>query len=89
MSIDFLCLRRPRSPALPAGRLGEVGGFSGEDNYKQFADIRKTELPQTIIIGLKSDKTREAQISLKLNTSGGQKNGSYSNTITFIAIPGY
>lgn len=64
-------------------------GFLEDNNYKQLANSKMLEIPQTIISGKKSDKAKEAQISLKLNTSGNQKTGSYSNTITFILVPGY
>ncbi len=64
-------------------------GFSDENSYKQLADAKKLETPQTVIRGQKGDKAKEAQISLKLNTSGNQKTGSYSNTVTFILVPNY
>ncbi|HVF69291.1 MAG TPA: hypothetical protein VNA13_01865 [Xanthomonadales bacterium] len=74
--IDFLCL--------------SAGAKDGaEDNYRQFADLSKQEAPQSLISGVKSEKTKDAQITFKLNTSGNQKTGSYANTVTFILVPNY
>lgn len=78
--VDFLCAPAPS---------GGVGGFSEENSYKQFADAQRQETPQNIIDGQKAEKPKEAQISLKLNISGSQKTGRYSNTVSFILVPGY
>lgn len=61
----------------------------GDDFFMQFADISKNEKEQSIIEGWKNPKEQQAQISLKLNVSGTQKTGYYSNTLTLIAAPKY
>lgn len=64
--------------------------FPEEENYfKQFADLSRNEAWQTVITGLKNNQEQQAQISLKLNTAGNQKTGSYSNTVTFIVVPNF
>lgn len=59
------------------------------DNYKQFADDSKGETPQTVMSSLNVGKNRQAQITYKVNISGTQAAGRYSNIITYIATPTY
>jgi hypothetical protein len=62
-----------------------------EDNYyKQFSNEAKNESPDIIMSG-KPDQTKNNQIQLtyKINTSKTQPPGYYSNSITYIAAPGY
>ena len=59
------------------------------DFYKQLPDITKQENPQVVMAGKKEETEKKGQITLKLNTSGTQKPGRYSNTVTFIAVPNY
>ncbi len=61
--------------------------FTEPDYYRQFADAAKGESPQTIINGRGAGKDRSAKITYKLNISGTQMTGIYSNTITYIAAP--
>lgn len=61
-----------------------------QDNYyKHFSDISKNESPQIIMSGRSAEANKEVQVTYKLNISKTQQNGSYSNTITYIASPGY
>lgn len=57
--------------------------------YKQFTNSAGHEIAQNMISGTRSTAETKAQITLKLNTSGTQKPGNYSNTLTFIAVPNY
>lgn len=59
------------------------------DYYKQFADDSKAETPQTVMSSLLVGKNRQAQITYKVNISGTQAAGRYSNVITYIATPTY
>jgi hypothetical protein len=61
-----------------------------EDNYyKQFSDSSKKESPQTIMTNNTQNQTNQIQITYKINTSKSQPPDYYSNTITYIAAPGY
>lgn len=63
--------------------------FNDPDEYKQFADSSKHEPSQTILKGNDGKPTRKAKITYKVNISGTQAPGTYSNTITYIAVPTY
>jgi hypothetical protein len=63
--------------------------FSEPDYYRKFANLQKDESPQTIIIGKKSGRNRKAKITYKVNISGTQMAGIYSNSIIYIAAPTY
>lgn len=58
--------------------------FSKPDYFKQFANDSKSENFQPIINGFDSKKAR---IDYKVNIPNNQAKSSYSNSITFIAIP--
>lgn len=64
-------------------------GFDQNDYYKQFSDNSKNEAAQIIMSGNLTGSNHETQITYKVNISKTQANGSYSNTITYIAVPGY
>jgi hypothetical protein len=59
------------------------------NNYKQFADNSKAETPQNVMSSLLVGKNRQTQITYKVNISGTQAAGRYSNVITYIATPTY
>lgn len=61
--------------------------FTDIDDYRQFADKSSNESPQTILIGKGGKTNRKAKISYKLNISGTQPPGVYTNSITYIAVP--
>jgi hypothetical protein len=58
--------------------------------YRQISDSSKNETPEAIMANVQ-DKNRknEVQLTYKINTSKNQSPGNYSNTITYIATPGY
>lgn len=62
--------------------------FSGENYYKQFADVSKNEKAQTIMTGT-TGRNHKSQITYKVNISATQQAGLYSNTVTYIATPTY
>lgn len=61
--------------------------FIDKDDYRQFADKSRNESPQTILIGKDGKANRKAKITYKLNISGTQAPGTYTNSITYIAAP--
>lgn len=61
--------------------------FSDKTAYKQFADSSREETPETLMSGKNTARGREAQITYKVNISGAQPAGLYSNVITYIAAP--
>lgn len=65
-----------------------VSAFSTSTNYKQFADNSKSETGQTIMSG-QSSRNQRAQVTYKVNISGSQPAGLYTNVITYIATPTY
>lgn len=60
--------------------------FNTADYFKQFADISKTETPQSIFSG-SVGSNQQAQITYKVNISATQPAGHYTNIITYIATP--
>lgn len=64
-----------------------TGGFSDSNYYKQFADNSKSETPQVVMRGKNIGKRIQSKITYKLNISGTQQAGTYSNIITYIATP--
>lgn len=62
-------------------------GFSNSSYYKQFANESFNEDPQSVMAGTNVGRTKEVQITYKVNVSGTQQGGAYSNVITYIATP--
>ena len=62
-------------------------GFSDSTFYKSFADKSKAKTPQTVMSGLNVGRNKEGQITYKVNISGTQAAGQYTNTLTYIATP--
>lgn len=62
--------------------------FSKPNFYKQFADNSNSMPPQSVMAGIGS-KNKDVRLSYKVNISGNQPQGIYSNIITFIAIPNF
>ena len=56
--------------------------------YKHFPDIHNNDDPQSIMAGIGSNN-KETRISYKVNISGTQAQGIYSNIITYIAVPNF
>jgi hypothetical protein len=64
-------------------------GFKSSDDYKQFADISKKDSPQPVMTGMVSGGKRQSKVTYKVNISGTQQPGTYTNSITYIAIPSF
>jgi hypothetical protein len=63
--------------------------FTKGNYYKQLSDLSNREIAQTILTGKKQRDLQDAQIIFKMNSSGAQKSESYTNTVTFIAVPNF
>jgi len=63
--------------------------FTNTNYFRQFADISSSEIPQVIMSSIYVGKNREATITYKVNVSSIQEAGTYTNFITYIAIPTY
>lgn len=61
--------------------------FATTTFYKQFADIERSETPQTLMSSTSVGTGRQSQITYKLNISATQQAGLYQNVITYIATP--
>jgi hypothetical protein len=64
-------------------------GFSDQNSFKQFSDSSAKESPQTILLNQQAKPSTTAKITYKVNISGTQPVGGYSNTVTYIAIPNF
>lgn len=62
--------------------------FSKLNFYKRFADISNMQSEQSVMAGIGS-KNKDVRMSYKVNISGSQAQGIYTNVITFIAIPNF
>jgi hypothetical protein len=63
--------------------------FSDPTSFKQFADAAANESFNQIRLSQQSNLITRAKIIYKVNISGTQPPGGYSNTITYIAIPNF
>lgn len=61
--------------------------FARAQNYKQFASSDSAELAQSVMSGTNVGKKSQGQITYKINISGVQGPGAYTNVITYIAVP--
>lgn len=61
----------------------------GYTDFKQFANISKSETPKVIMLSSQVGKNRTASIVYKINISALQSAGRYQNVITYIATPTY
>ncbi|MCL5439095.1 MAG: hypothetical protein M1268_03855 [Patescibacteria group bacterium] len=61
-----------------------ASGFTAADNYKQFA---ASPSAATVMTGANVGRSKRVQITYKINISGTQVAGFYTNMITFIATP--
>ena len=62
--------------------------FSDSAAFKQFANRANSEDQQTVMKGT-SGRNHKSQITYKVNVSGSQAAGYYTNTITYVATPTY
>jgi hypothetical protein len=58
------------------------------DAYKQFADTSRAEPFQTILSGTQANNKR-FKVLYKVNISGTQSSGDYTNTVTYFATPDF
>lgn len=64
-----------------------ASGFSSGNNYKQFANNSLNELSQPVMVGTNVGRNKQATITYKVNISGTQPPGSYTNQIVYMAVP--
>jgi len=57
--------------------------------FRQFANLAGGESPQVIMSSSQAGKNRQATVTYKVNISGDQAAGEYSNNLVFIATPSY
>ena len=63
-------------------------GFSDSASFKQFANRGSSEEQETVMKGT-SGRNHKSQITYKVNVSGSQAAGYYTNVITYVATPTY
>lgn len=63
--------------------------FSGSNSFKQFSDSSAKESPVPIILNQQAKPSTTARLIYKVNISGTQPVGGYSNTVTYLAIPNF
>lgn len=63
--------------------------FSASNSFKQFADLSAKESLRTIALNQRDNRMTSAKITYKVNISGTQPVGGYSNIVTYIAIPNF
>lgn len=61
--------------------------FATPTYYRQFSNTTLGETPQAVMSGTNVGRNKQSQITYKVNISGTQAAGTYSNVITFIATP--
>lgn len=62
-------------------------GFAISTYYKQFANNSIGETAQPVMEGTNVGRTKEVTITYKVNISGTQPPGDYTNQIIYIAVP--
>lgn len=63
--------------------------FNQNNYYRKFSNKTQSETEANLISTKYPSPNQEIQITYKVNISATQPSGSYSNTITYIAIPDY
>ena len=63
-------------------------GFSDSASFKQFANRANSEEQETVMKGT-SGRNHKSQITYRVNVSGSQAAGYYTNVITYVATPTY
>ena len=63
--------------------------FTTSKHYKQYPDTLRAEIPQTVITSDTDLQESKAKIYYKVNISNTQKAGSYTNAVTYLAIPSF
>ena len=62
--------------------------FKNPSFFKQFADVSRSEKTEVILKGGKG-RDQKASLTYKVNISSSQATGVYTNSITYIATPGF
>lgn len=62
-------------------------GFSDSTYYKQFSDNSNSETAQAVMTGTNVGRNKAVQITYRVNVSGSQPPGLYTNVITYVATP--
>ena len=90
----YRCDSLTRLPS-PGGKAtgGQAGAdcdssFAKTNAYKHFPDIANNDDPLSVMAGVGANN-KVTRISYKINISGTQAQGIYSNIITYIAVPNY
>jgi hypothetical protein len=65
------------------------GDFIGLTYYRPFADRSQSQSPQVVMSSASVGKSRQSTVNYKVNISGTQSAGAYTNVIMFTAIPSY
>jgi hypothetical protein len=63
--------------------------FAEENSYKQFSDRGKKEIPQPVMRSDSPVINQQAKLTYRVNISGAQAKETYSNTLTYIAVPNF
>lgn len=62
-------------------------GFTTSTFYKEFANATYNESPQPVMRGSNVGRNKSVQITYKVNVSGAQPAGEYTNQIIYLAVP--
>lgn len=63
--------------------------FSGLTYFRPFADRSGAQTPQVIMSSIYVGTNRQSTVTYKVNISGVQPAGTYTNTVMYTAIPSY
>ena len=63
--------------------------FRSENTYRQFTDLSKKENAVSLLRSTRAFKPIEARITYKVNITGTQESGTYTNSLVLIAAPAY
>lgn len=66
-----------------------LNAFEDENDYKQFSNQSKRELPQPVMQNDAKTKNDEAEITYRVNISGTQAKEAYTNSVIYIAVPNF
>ncbi len=64
-----------------------AAGFSTSTFYRQFANATFNEDPYPVMTGTNVGRNKQVTITYKLNISGTQPPGEYTNQIIYLAVP--
>ncbi len=64
-----------------------ASGFTTSTYYKQFTNTTYSSTPAVIMHGTNVGRSKQVTITYKVNISGTQPPGDYTNLITYLAVP--